>query len=106
MDQRDASIAKDQKESLELSGNADELKKQAEEILSSAKKEAHTLREAAVNEANSEAQKLIGSKETELEKLYGEFTQKLKEEKEELKNGILSQIPLVKEAIKAKFSQL
>lgn len=106
MDQRDASIAKDRQESLELAGSADEFKKQTEEILNSAKQEANALREAAINEANSEAEALIRNKEAELEKLYAEFSKKLASEKEELKNGILSQMPLIKEALKAKFAQL
>lgn len=106
MDQRDSSIAKDQRDSLELSDSADKFKREAEEIVNNAKQEANALRETAVNEANSEAEKLLSSKESELEKLYEEFTKKLEVEKEELKNGILSQVPLIKEALKAKFSQL
>jgi len=106
MDQRDMTIAKDHKESQQLSGNADTLHQEAYAILDSAKQEANDLRQAAIDEAKAEAQKLIDSKEAELEKAYEEFTLKLEQEREELKNGVLSQVPLIKEALKAKFAKL
>jgi len=106
MDQRDLTIAKDNQESQELSGNADELISAANANLDSAKQEANSLRQAAIDEAKVESEKLVSSKEVELEKAYEEFSKKLEVEKEELKNGVLSQVPLIKEALKAKFSQL
>jgi len=105
MDQRDMTIAKDAKESQELSGSADELLQESNAILDSAKQEANALRQAAIEEATAESEKLLHSKEAELEKAYEEFTLKLEKEKEELKNGLLSQVPLIKESLKAKFSQ-
>jgi len=106
MDERDATIAKDQKESQELTGSADSLKQEAEEILNSAKQEAIALKQAAIEKANSEAAKLISSKESELNKAYEEFLSKLEVEKEEVKTNLLSQVPLIKETLKAKFAQL
>jgi len=106
MDERDATIAKDQKESQELTGSADSLKQEAEEILNSAKQEAIALKQAAIEKANSEAAKLISSKETEINKAYEEFLSKLETEKEEVKTNLLSQVPLIKDALKAKFAQL
>jgi len=105
MDQRDMTIAKASKESQELSGSAEELLKEANEILEKAKQEANKMRQSAIEEAGSEAEKLIATKEVELDKAYEEFTKRLEEEKEELKNGLLSQVPLIKESLKAKFSQ-
>ena len=106
MDQRDSTIAKDLKESAELTGDASSLKQEAEEILNSAKQEAISLKQSAMEEANSQATTLVSSKEAELEKAYNEFLEKLESEKEEVKTAILSEIPLLKEALKAKFSQL
>ena len=106
MDQRDSTIAKDLKESAELTGDASSLKQEAEEILNRAKQEAISLKQSAMEEANSQATALISSKEAELEKAYNEFLEKLEIEKEEVKTSILSEIPLLKEALKAKFSQL
>jgi len=106
MDERDRTIAKDQKESQELTGSADSLKQEAEEILNSAKQEAIALKQAAIEKANSEAAELISSKESELNKAYEEFLSKLEAQKEEVKSNLLSQVPLIKDALKAKFAQL
>ena len=106
MDQRERTIAKDRANSLALSEDAESLEEEATAILNSAKQEANALKQSALEEANSEAAKAISAKEAELEKTYNEFLKELEKEKEELKNGLLSQIPLVKEALKAKFSQL
>ncbi len=106
MDQRDMTIARDNQEAQELTGNADELINEANSILDNARQEANRLKQEAVEESKIESAKLLESKEVELEKAYEEFTKKLEVEKEELKNSILSQIPLIKETLKAKFSQL
>ena len=106
MDQRDGTIAKDRAESETLTGDAKSLQDEAEAILSSAKQEAIALKQSALEEANSEAASKISSKEAELDKAYSEFLDKLEKEREELQNGLLSQIPLIKEALKAKFAQL
>ena len=106
MDQRDRTISASAEESQNLSGNVDELKSETTAILDSAKQEAMSLKQSALDEAKAKSEKLVGSKEAELEKAYEEFTKKLEVDKEELKNGILSQVPLIKEALKAKFSQL
>lgn len=106
MDQRDARIAKDREESQKLTSSADELQRQAEEILKKAKQEANELKLNAKNEVEAKAQEMVSAKEAELEQAYATFTQELESEKEEIKNGVLSQIPLIKEALKAKFAQL
>ncbi len=106
MDQRDNTIAKDRVESETLTGDAKSLQDEAEAILSGAKQEAIALKQSALEEATSEAASKISSKEAELDKAYSEFLDKLEKEREELQNGLLSQIPLIKEALKAKFTQL
>jgi len=106
MDQREMTIAKAAQESQQLSGTAEKLLQEANAILDKAKQEANALRQSAIDEAKAKSQELLTKKEEELERAYKEFTLELEKEKEELKNGLLSQIPLIKEALKAKFSQL
>ena len=106
MDQRDASIAKDLNEVNGLTGDTASLEQEAKKILENAKNEGAAIRQAAIEEANSESAKLIEAKKAELETKQKEFFTELEKEKEELSNSILSQLPLIKETLKAKFSQL
>jgi len=46
------------------------------------------------------------SQGADLDKEYLSFVENLESEREQLKNSLLSQIPLFKESIKAKFSKL
>jgi F-type H+-transporting ATPase subunit b len=48
----------------------------------------------------------VETKQSELDKEYGSFIEKLASDKESLKNSLLSQMPLFKESLKAKFSKL
>ena len=106
MDDRDESIKKDLENVTKNSGDVDEFYKQADDIVSKAKAEAHAIREKAINEAKKLAEAKISSKKEELERGYNEFITSLEEEKVGLKNSLLSQVPLFKESLKAKFSQL
>ncbi len=106
MDQRDETIAKDLEEVSRLSSDSASLEAEAKKIIDQAKQEAFEIRQKAIEEANAEAEKLIEAKKAALETMQEEFMQKLEKEKEELKAGILSQMPLIKETLKAKFSQL
>ena len=106
MDQRDASISHDLQVANELTSQSEELENEAEEILNKAKQEATQIRQEAVNGAKAKAEELIKAKEAELEKAYSDFLNKLEEEKTEVENTLKSQIPLIKESIKAKFAQI
>ncbi len=106
MDQRDQTIANDLNEVNGLTGDTASLEQEAKEILANAKNEGAAIRQAAIDEANSESAKLIEAKKAELETKQKEFFDNLEKEKEELSNTILSQLPLIKETLKAKFSQL
>ena len=106
MDDRDESIKKDLENVTKNSGDVDEFYKEADDIVSKAKAEAHAIREKAINEAKKLAEAKISSKKEELERGYNEFITSLEEEKVGLKNSLLSQVPLFKESLKAKFSQL
>ena len=106
MNERDASIKND----LDKVGNNDaeiaELTAQAQSIVNEAKLEAAALREKVIAEAKELAESKIEAKRAELAKDKAEFEKSLAESRENLKSSLLSQVPLYKEAVKAKFSQI
>lgn len=106
MDDRDNSIAKDLEAAKGLSGNTDELNAKADENLSNAKNEAAAIRQKAIDDEKTLAASKVETKQSELDKEYGSFVEKLTADKESLKNSLLSQMPLFKESLKAKFSKL
>ncbi len=106
MDDRDNSIAKDLEAAKGLSGNTDELNAKADENLSNAKNEAAAIRQKAIDDEKTLAASKVETKQSELDKEYNSFVEKLASDKESLKNSLLSQMPLFKENLKAKFSKL
>jgi F-type H+-transporting ATPase subunit b len=106
MDDREVSIAKDLEASKGLSGNSDELNAKADEIISTAKNEAAQIRQKAINDAKILAVSKVQKRQSELETEYKTFVVELTTQKENLKNSLLSQMPLFKESLKAKFSKL
>jgi len=106
MDDRDASIAKDLEAAKSLSGNTGELIAKADNIISEAKNEAATIRQKAIDDEKTLAASKVEMKQNEIDKEYEGFVEKLASEKETLKNELLSQMPLFKESLKAKFSKL
>jgi len=106
MDRRDSSIAKDLEASKNLSSNSDELYMKSNEVINEAKSEAATIRQKAIDEAKNIAHSKLEAKQNELESSYNKFLDELGKEQRELKNSILSQLPLFKESLKAKFSKL
>lgn len=106
MDDRDNSIAKDLEAAKGLSGNSGELNAKANENISNAKNEAAAIRQKAVDDEKTLSASKVETRQSELNKEYGNFVEKLATEKESLKNALLSQMPLFKESLKAKFSKL
>ncbi len=106
MDDRDASIAKDLKAAKSISGNTDELNAKADEIISNAKNEAASIKQNAINDEKTLAASRVESKQNELDIEYSQFIEKLNSNKENLKNSLISQVPLFKESLKAKFSKI
>ncbi|MDQ7085553.1 MAG: F0F1 ATP synthase subunit B' [Sulfurovum sp.] len=106
MDDRDASIAKDLEAAKSFGGNTDELNAKADEVISHAKTEAAGIRQKAIDDEKTLAASKVETKQDELEAEYNTFITKLHAEKEQLKNALLSQMPLFKESLKAKFSTL
>ena len=106
MDDRDNSIAKDLEAAKGLSGNSDELNAKADENISNAKNEAAAIRQKAIDDEKTLSASKVETRQSELDQEYVSFVEKLTKEKESLKNALLSQMPLFKESLKAKFSKL
>jgi len=106
MDDRDSSIAKDLNAAKSLSGNSEAIYAEAEGILDEARSKAGDIRKRAIEESKVLAESKAESKRSDLDKEYLSFMENMESEKENLKNSLLSQIPLYKESIKAKFSKL
>ncbi len=106
MNKRDDDIKKD----LEKVGNNDaeinELHKKAEDIIMNAKLEAAALREKVIADAKELVDSKLEAKRAELAKEYLEFEKSLSEAKEELTSDLMKQVPVFKEAVSAKFSQI
>ncbi len=106
MNKRDADIKNDLNE---VGSNSDEiaaLTAEAEKIVTDAKLGASTLREKVIADAKEIVDSKIEAKRADLANEYLEFEKSLAQEREQLKNALLSQVPLFKEAVKAKFSQI
>ena len=106
MDDRDKSIADDLKNAKEMAGNSDELNAKADANIADAKAEANAVREKAVNVAKALAESKIESKNQELDKKYQAFEDELSKERAELEKSLLSSLPLFKESLKSKMSNL
>ncbi len=106
MNKRDDDIKKD----LEKVGSNDEeineLNAKAESIIMNAKLEAAALREKVIADAKELAESKIEAKRAELANEYLEFKQSLSQSRDELTADLMSQVPVFKEAVKAKFSQI
>ncbi|MDT8339199.1 MAG: FoF1 ATP synthase subunit B' [Sulfurimonas sp.] len=106
MSKRDEDIKKD----LEKIGSNDEeikeLEAKAQSIIVNAKLEAAALREKVITDAKELAESKLEAKRAELASQYLEFEQLLAKTREQLSGDLKSQIPLFKEAVKAKFSQI
>ncbi len=106
MNKRDADIKRDLEE---VGSNDDEvaaLTAEAEKIVADAKLEAAALREKVIADAKELADSKLEAKRAELASEYAAFETSLAQDREQLKNALLSQVPLFKEAVKAKFSQI
>ncbi len=106
MNKRDQDIKKD----LDKVGNNDdeinELNSKAQLIITNAKLEAAALREKVIADAKELADSKLEAKRAELASEYLEFEKSLAKSKEELTGNLMSQVPLFKEAVEAKFSQI
>jgi len=106
MNKRSEDIKKD----LDKVGSNDEeieaLNAKAESIIMTAKLEAAALREKVIADAKELVESKLEAKRAELASEYLEFEQSLAKAKDELTSDLMSQVPVFKEAVKAKFSQI
>ncbi|MDA7817758.1 FoF1 ATP synthase subunit B' [Sulfurimonas sp.] len=106
MNKRDDDIKKDLEKIGSNDGEINELNQKAQSIIDTAKLEAAALREKVITDAKELADSKLEAKRAELASQYLEFEQSLAQSKEQLTGDLKSQVPLFKEAVKAKFSQI
>jgi len=106
MDRRDSDLKRD----LDILGSNDDeinaLHEKANSIMATAKLEAAALREKVIADAKELAESKLDAKRAELASEYLEFEQSLTNAKDELTSDLMSQVPVFKEAVKAKFNQI
>ena len=106
MDRRDEDIKKDLSK---IGSNDDEieaLNAKAESIVNNAKLDAAALREKVVADAKELAESKLEARRAELASEYAEFEKSLAATKDELTADLMSQVPVFKTAVEAKFSQI
>jgi F-type H+-transporting ATPase subunit b len=106
MNKRDEDIKRDLGKVGSNDDEINELNSKAESIIMNAKLEATALREKVIADAKELADSKLEAKRAELASEYLEFEQSLASSKEQLVSDLMSQVPLFKEAVKAKFSQI
>ena len=106
MNKRDEDIKNDLNKVGSNDDEINELNSQAESIVMNAKLEAAALREKVIADAKELADSKLEARRAELASEYTKFEQSLAESETQLTNDLTSQVPLFKEAVKAKFSQI
>lgn len=106
MEDRDRNIKNQIDEAGSTDSDIKSLTAKAEAIINEAKAEAANLRQKVIEDAKMLANSKIEARRAELESEYKAFQKNLEKERESIRNSLLSQTPLYKEALKAKFSQL
>ena len=106
MKKRDDDIKRDLNKVGSNDDEINELNQKAQSIIDNAKLEAAALREKVIADAKELADSKLEAKRAELAKEYEEFEKALSESREQLMSDLRSQMPLFKEAVKAKFSQI
>ncbi len=106
MDDRDAMLSKNLKEAQEATGDSSDLEAQAQQLIDEAKTKSYQTRQSVLEELQHEQASKLAQKQEELMRRFEEFKVSLEEEKETIKGRLLSDLPLLKEGLKAKFVQV
>jgi F-type H+-transporting ATPase subunit b len=106
MADRDNSINDDLKNASSNSDSVEELKAEANKIISEAKAEANKLREKATTEAKELSEQKVHQKNVEIESEMASFRESLEKTKAELKASLQSQSETFKDALKVKMQQI
>lgn len=103
---RDSTIEKDKKSASRNEEDIQAYENEAREIILEAKAVASKERAKFLDEAKANVAAKIEQRKAELDEEYELFLKNVKTEKKELKNGLLAQMPLFREGVKAKLNQL
>jgi len=106
MKKRDEDIKRDLDKVGSNDNEINELHTKAETIIMNAKLEAAALREKVIADAKELADSKLEAKRAELASEYLEFEQSLAKSKKELTDDLMSQVPMFKEALKAKMGKI
>ena len=106
MNKRDDIIKNDMQKAGSNDNEINDLRAKADKIVMDAKLDAATLREKVIADAKELVESKLEAKRAELAVEYIEFEKSLNESKEALENDLKSQVPLFKDALNAKFSQI
>ena len=106
MDKRDEDIKKDLNKVGSNDNEIAELNTKAESIIMNAKLEVAALREKVIADAKELADSKLEARRAELAQEYLEFEQSLAQSKEQLTKDLMSDVPLFKKAVTAKFSNI
>ncbi len=106
MNKRDDTIKNDMQKAGSNDNEINDLKAKADKIVMDAKLDSAKLREKVIADAKELASSKLEARRAELAVEYIEFEKSLNESKEKLENDLKSQIPLFKDALNAKFSQI
>ncbi len=106
MKKRDDDIKKDLHKVGSNDDEIHELNSKAESIVMDAKLEASALREKVIVDAKELADSKLEAKRVELASEFAEFEKSLAKTNDQLVGDLMSQVPVFKEAVKAKFNQI
>ncbi|MDR1284711.1 MAG: F0F1 ATP synthase subunit B' [Campylobacteraceae bacterium] len=106
MDSRNTLIKKDLENATKNSTDTSVYYEEVNQIILNAKNEAAKERADILAKAKIHSEDKIKERKSKLEAEYLEFAKALENEKKELKNALIGQLPLYKEAIKAKLSKI
>ena len=106
VDNRNESIANEEKELLKYGNDTKKYEEECAAILASARDEVSKLKAAAIQSANELSKSKIDAERARLEADYKEFEAGLKTEQEALKVALSDNLPIIKTEIKSVLSKL
>jgi F-type H+-transporting ATPase subunit b len=106
IDNRNSLVKKDLEDATKNADDIGVYHDEANQIILDAKNKAAAKRLELLTSERAEANKKLEAKKSKLEAEYNEFVKTLENEKVELKNALKSQMPLFREAVKAKLGKI
>ncbi|SMC09943.1 hypothetical protein [Nitratiruptor tergarcus] len=104
--QREESIRRDLENANSNEEGSEKLLEEAKAIIADAKAQASSMKKEAIEEVRAEVSKMVEAKKAELESRKEALMEEIKKEEESVRSTLISQMPLFKEALKAKFNTL